>query len=349
MTDQTFHLVDLTERRWLVKSHHQASRFPVSVPLILCLFTCIPASTHGLGHAQPQESVAGTDLKRRIGVLIKQTLDKRQLITSQGTRVWAPVPPSPEIVQEIKDYGDRVVPILAEYLASGSLHERELALELLTYIDSPRIVEYVLLAARNDPEPSLRKQGLRYLAAQPWDVAQPILRHASEADPDPGVREFAEQAYEGHQGRLMESPSADFVRDRIARMMDYIVRRSEFALSDGVRIRIVLLADNDEIDEVKHYGDRAIPVLSEYLSEDRAEKYLAMRLLGEIGTSGIIEPLARVATKDASPSYRQTGLRWLTQAPWESAAPIIRQAANDDPDPMVRETARELLQAHRLR
>ena len=77
----------------------------------------------------------------------------------------------------------------------------------------------------------------------------------------------------------------------------------------------MLLADNDEIGEVKHYGDRAIPVLSEYLSEDRAEKYLAMRLLGEIGTSGIIGPLARVATKDASPSYRQTALRWLTQAP----------------------------------
>ena len=137
------------------------------------------------------------------------------------------------------------------------------------------------MVSRDDPEPTLRKEALRYIAARPWDVAQPILQRAAAADPDPGVREYAEQTLEGRLGRTMESPSGNFIHDRIARMLDYVVRRSEFSLPDGARIRTVPLADNVEIDEVKHYGDRAIPALSEYLtSEDSSHKNLAMRFLG---------------------------------------------------------------------
>lgn len=102
--------------------------------------------------------------------------------------------------------------------------------------------------------------------------------------------------------------------------------------------------------EIRRYGDDAIPILAEYLNSGNGfEKYLAMRFLGLIGSSGVVEPLNRVALGDASSSFRLVALRWLTQAPWELASPIIRQAADNDPVPEVREAARELLIQYELR
>jgi len=218
--------------------------------------------------------------------------------------------------------------------------------EFLGDIDRRDAVDRILVAARDDPDPSIRMEALKCVAAQPWDAAQPILKRASEADPDAAVREYARQALEGHTGRTTESPSADFVQHRIESMMQYIIMRSEFVEPDGVSIRTVPLASNEEIEEISHYGDRAIPALSAYLlSQDGRQKNVAMRLLGAIGTDGVIEPLKKVAQTDPSPTEREIALRWLLQAPVDLASPIIRQAASDDPDPMVRKTARGLLNA----
>lgn len=52
---------------------------------------------------------------------------------------------------------------------------------------------------------------------------------------------------------------------------------------------------------------------------------------------------------DPSPGVRETALRYLTEAPWESASPILQQAAQNDPDPAVRQTARELLDGGKSR
>ena len=56
-----------------------------------------------------------------------------------------------------------------------------------------------------------------------------------------------------------------------------------------------------------------------------------------------MEPLKRVAEQSTSASRLDAALTWLTQAPWELAFPIIRNAAETDRDAKVREAARDLL------
>jgi hypothetical protein len=73
---------------------------------------------------------------------------------------------------------------------------------------------------------------------------------------------------------------------------------------------------------------------------------MAMRLMGALGGKRIIKPLKNVALYDPSPRKREYALRWITQAPWDRAAKVIRQAADHDADANVREVAKELLSGH---
>ena len=101
------------------------------------------------------------------------------------------------------------------------------------------------------------------------------------------------------------------------------------------------------VDEIRRYGDDAIPTLAEYLrSGSGFEKYLAMRFLGLIGGGGVVEPLGEVALNDASSSFRFVALLWLAVTPWDLASPIIRQIANNDSSPEVREKAKEIVLHH---
>lgn len=103
------------------------------------------------------------------------------------------------------------------------------------------------------------------------------------------------------------------------------------------------------VDEIRHYGADAIPILAEYLrSVGGFEKYLAMRFLGLIGGGDVVAPLGEVALHDASASFRSTALLWLAAARWDGAAPIIRQIANNDSSAEVREQAKEILLQHVL-
>jgi hypothetical protein len=101
------------------------------------------------------------------------------------------------------------------------------------------------------------------------------------------------------------------------------------------------------VDEIRRYGDDAIPILAGYLSSGSGfEKYLAMRFLGLIGGRGAVEPLRKVALDDASPSFRLTALLWLSVAPWDLAYPTVKHVANNDPSLEVRERAKEILLQH---
>jgi hypothetical protein len=44
---------------------------------------------------------------------------------------------------------------------------------------------------------------------------------------------------------------------------------------------------------------------------------------------------------------RIEALGWISQAPWEQASPVISEAADTDPDPKVREAAKEILVKHK--
>ena len=100
----------------------------------------------------------------------------------------------------------------------------------------------------------------------------------------------------------------------------------------------------EDVEEIKRYGDAAVPVLADYLrSGGELERSLAVEFLGLLGGSRIIEPLRIVIQSDTSPSIREKALRWLAQAPWDLAAPIITEAGDANSDANVRKVARDIL------
>ena len=151
----------------------------------------------------------------------------------------------------------------------------------------------------------------------------------------------------GYSQKPPRDPDKAVLRERIASIIHELLQEGRGTTPEGIRYRTRVPPSSAAVEEVRGYGDAAIPVLNEYLwSRDSAESELAMRFLGALGGKQIVQPLRRVIRRHPSPAVRSAALRWLTQAPWESAAPILREAADKDLDSGVRNTARELLTKH---
>ena len=112
--------------------------------------------------------------------------------------------------------------------------------------------------------------------------------------------------------------------------------------SSPVRITSAqIFFDPDDITEMQKNGPRAVPVLTKFLlnRNPRIER-VAIRLLGAIGGSEIIDPLLEVLDKSTSPAGRYEALLNLKQAPCSKAvARAIFRVSKGDPDASVREQA----------
>jgi hypothetical protein len=136
------------------------------------------------------------------------------------------------------------------------------------------------------------------------------------------------------------------VRERISTLIRETMAEGQHVVN-GVKIWIWTRPSNEAVEEVRSYGEAAIPTLTEHLkSEEIHERELAMRFLGQIGGSQIVEPLRMVLLLDTSPGIRELALRWLTTAPWDLASPIIERSAAADVDQKVRDAAKEILASH---
>lgn len=117
---------------------------------------------------------------------------------------------------------------------------------------------------------------------------------------------------------------------------------------NGIKVQTRIPPMPKDIAEIRKYGDEAVPVLADYtLSKNERERAIAIELLGLLGGQRIIKPLRGVIRNDSSPNLRQVALRWITQAPWEVASAVIREAAETDPNPKVREVANQLLTTYK--
>jgi hypothetical protein len=144
---------------------------------------------------------------------------------------------------------------------------------------------------------------------------------------------------------LTQASEKEAIRERISVIIRETLKQGEGTTANGVKFRTRVPPSTDKVEEIKSLGDKAVPVLEDYLwSGDNPEQGdLALRFLGLLGGTRIVEPLKRVIEKSDSPSRRENALRWLTQAPWDLAAPVLRAAAETDPDANVRGVARDLL------
>ncbi len=137
------------------------------------------------------------------------------------------------------------------------------------------------------------------------------------------------------------------VRERVNTIIRETLKRGEFTTVEGVRVITRVPPSLADVEEIKNYGDRAVVPLQEHFSSDNTFEYeLAMRLMGGLGGKRIIEPFKKVILNDQSARKREYALSWITQAPWDQASKVIRQAAETDPDENVRKAAKELLSGH---
>ena len=145
--------------------------------------------------------------------------------------------------------------------------------------------------------------------------------------------------------QTLPPPSDDgAMRERISQIIDETIKQGEGYTAEGIKFWTRVPPSTKDIQEIKSYGQTAVPILEEYLFSDVGrEGDLALDILGRLGGSQIVEPLKRVTEQSTSASRRDGALRWVTQAPWELALPIIRNAAETDRDPKVRALAQDLL------
>jgi hypothetical protein len=155
------------------------------------------------------------------------------------------------------------------------------------------------------------------------------------------------------QTKLTNDTQLPLIRERVQRIMRETIEDGETVIMlNGRQViaRCFIPPSKLAVDEVKDYGDKAVPILAEYLRQTSGfEKYHAMRLLGAIGGKSVVALLRQVALHDPSAGYREYALAFLTQAPWELAAPILQEAASRDAELRVRQRAKELLDGYGAR
>jgi hypothetical protein len=140
------------------------------------------------------------------------------------------------------------------------------------------------------------------------------------------------------------------LQERIDTIFRATLQQGETEINyEGQRIKVstFIPPSTSHVEEIKSYGDAAIPILEQHFNTGSGfEKYLALRFLGLMGGSRVVEPLGKIALGDPSPSFREVALLWLSVAPWDLAAPILRQAAENDVSFKVRDRAAQLLAQH---
>lgn len=141
------------------------------------------------------------------------------------------------------------------------------------------------------------------------------------------------------------------MRERIEAIIRETIKQGEGTVN-GVRIWTRVPPSSEAYEELKGYGDKAIPVLEQYIWAENGQNrdpVLALSLLGSLGGSRIVKPLEKIIRMFHSPGIRQHALRSLSLAPWDQAMPIIQWAAKTDPDPEVRKEAEYILRGHKSR
>jgi len=144
-------------------------------------------------------------MRERIATIFNETFKQgesgvRHNVNRQvTTRTF--VPPSTKSLDEIRRYGEAAIPILAEYLDSGSGFEKYLAMRFLGSIGGTAIFEPLSKVALKDASPSFRLVALLWLAEVPWDLAAPIVRQISENETSLEVCEKAKEMLAQHAPR----------------------------------------------------------------------------------------------------------------------------------------------------
>ena len=158
--------------------------------LVVLLVVCaaIPPTR---GMARQSERTREAAMRERISLLIRETLSQGEHYLANGIKIWTRTKPSNETLEEVRSYGDPVIPILSEYLKSEDARECELAMRFLGALGGTKNVEPLRMVLLNHPSAGVRELALHWLAAARWEMAAPIIERTAESDVDLKVRNTA--------------------------------------------------------------------------------------------------------------------------------------------------------------
>jgi hypothetical protein len=142
---------------------------------------------------------------------------------------------------------------------------------------------------------------------------------------------------------LPSAPDEGTIRERIATIIRETLKQGEGTTVEGYSFFTWMPSSDKDVEEIKSYGDKAAPSRGALIFRRWSRGPLSPSIAWPFRWEPDSRTLKRVAEQSTSASRRATALTYLTQAPWELAFPIIRNAAETDRDPEVRAEARDLL------
>ena len=144
-------------------------------------------------------------------------------------------------------------------------------------------------------------------------------------------------------------PTQETVEKRVNEIMELALKKGVITLPDGVRATPMRANTSlEELQELRSFGERAISPLSKYLdSTDLRAQTLAVNLVGAIGGKSAIRPLSYAADRCTSAVARLAAVENLGQQPWADVVNVIERVSANDPDPLVKKAAQEMVAKHR--
>ena len=150
---------------------------------------------------------------------------------------------------------------------------------------------------------------------------------------------------------ILGQDAANTRRARIVEIMQRTLKSGEGRIVRNGQVYNIYTRrgpSSEDLEEVRGYGEDAVPILAEYVASENAPEYeLAMMFLGAIGGGAIVPPLEAVILQNPSARKREYAVRTITQGPRDEALEILRRAAANDVDAKVRKVAKEMLKGMR--
>jgi hypothetical protein len=143
-------------------------------------------------------------------------------------------------------------------------------------------------------------------------------------------------------------PTQEFINRQVTEIVENALQRGTGSTPEGVRITPMRAEISmEEMNQIKAFGDRAIPPLSGYLNTSNYRApHLVVRILAYIGGKGVIAPLSKAAEHSPSEVVRLSAVECLGQQPWEDVSAAVKRVASGDLNPLVREHAQRVIAAH---
>lgn len=149
-------------------------------------------------------------------------------------------------------------------------------------------------------------------------------------------------------GAQTQGQRATLDREQIRRAVDAVFERNiaqgTRTLGPGVYSYTRVPLSDADIGEIAVFGNRAIPVLSEYLSDPRPRfEELAVRCVGYIGGPDAVNSLRTAAISSKFHGARLQAVLWLGSLPDKEADLALKEIADTSDDNAIRANARKLL------